>query len=257
MSPFRDAPPVELGPLDVGLSAAAARAIASLPRGGRLIVPRRPRFAAHLAGTLGSTGLVGFALWAVVARSSHWSPHTISDLGLGALAIILGGGSLAAVMLGLDRNKRPLTRSGEDVRRDARSVLDRFVGLAERAERTPHELTTPDLARLTLALASAETLERAPWIPDDVRGRAELLLARAVAALAGHAWAADDARRSRVHALLTSAAARLVDPAPARRDLAALDAAPRSLRLRVLADAVESADDEGDDDAPAAILRKL
>jgi hypothetical protein len=257
MRPFRDAPPVELGPLDVGLSTAATRAIAALPRGGRLIVPRRPRFAAHLAGTLGSTGFVGFALWAVVARSSHWSPHTISDLGLGALAIILGGSSLAAVMLGLDRNKRPLTRSGEEVRRDARGVLDRLIDLAERAERTPHDLTTPDLAKLALALASAETLERAPWIPDDVRGRAELLLARTIAALAGHAWAADDARRDRVRALLTSASAKLTVPAPARDDLAALDGAPRSLRRRVVTDALEGADDDSDDEAPAAILRKL
>jgi hypothetical protein len=257
MSPFRDAPPVELGPLDVGLSAAATRAVAALPRGGRLIVPRRPRFAAHLAGAMGSTGFVGFLLWAVVARSSHWSPHTISDLGLGALAIILGGGSLAAVMLGLDRNKRPLTRSGEEVRRDARGVLDRFIDLAERAERTPHELTTPDLAKLALVLASAETLERAPWIPDDVRGRAELLLARTIAALAGHAWAADDARRDRVRALLTSAAAKLADPAPARDDLAALDGAPKSLRLRVVADPIKLADahEDRDDDVAAPIHR--
>ena len=262
MSPFRDAPPVELGSLDVGLSAATTRAVATLPTGGRLIVPRRPRFAAHLAGALGSTGLVGFLLWAIVARSSHWSPHTASDLGLGTLAIILGGGSLAAVMLGLDRNKRPLTRSGEEVRRDARGVLDRFLDVAERAERTPHELTTPDLVKLARALASADTLERAPWISDDVRGRAELLLARSIAALAGHAWAANDARRDHVRALLTSAAAKLADPAPARADLAALDGAPQSLRLRVLLDAVDAAPfDDSDDDviapARAPALRKL
>lgn len=260
MSPFRDAPPVELGPLDVGLSAAAARAVAALPKGGRLIVPRRPRFAAHLAGTLGSTGLVGFAMWAAVARSSHWSPHTISDLGLGALAIILGGVSLAAVMLGLDRTTLPLTSSGEEVRRDARGVLDRFIDLAERAERTPHELTLPDVVKLAFALASAETLERSPWIPDDVRGRGELLLARSLAAFAGHAWAADDARRDDVRARLISAAAKLADPTPAHDDLAVLDGAPQSLRLRVLLDAGEPAPlDDSDDHAtePAPILRKL
>ena len=259
MSPFRDAPPVELGPLTVGLAAAASRAIAALPTGGRLIITSRPQLAAHLAGALGSIGLVGFLIWAVIARSSHWSPHTLADLGLGALAILLGGGSLAAVMLGLDRNRRPLTRSGEEVRRDARAVLDRLVAIANRGERTPHALTKPDLASLTRALASAATLERAPWIPDDVRGRAELLLARSIAALAGHAWADDDARRDRVRALLTSAAAKLADPAPALDDLAAIDGAPRSLRLRVLADpiALHDTHDDHDDDAaaPAPIAR--
>ena len=216
MSPFRDAPPVELGPLDVGLAAAARRAIAALPKGGRLIVPHRPRFAAHLAGALGSTGLVGVVTCAVFARWSHWSPDSVLDLGLCALAILVGGGSLAAVMLGLEQNRRPLTRSGEEVRRGARSVLDRLISLAERAERTPHELTPPDVPQLALALANAKTPEQAPWIPDDVRGRARLLLARTIAALGGHAWAADDARRDHVRALLTSAAATLTDPAKVR-----------------------------------------
>jgi hypothetical protein len=260
MSPFRDAPPVELGPLTVGLSAAASRAIAALPTGGRLIIASRPQLAAHLAGALGSTGLVGFLIWAVIARSSRWSPHTLADLGLGALAILLGGGSLAAVMLGLDRNRRPLTRSGEEVRRDARAVLDRLVAVASRGERIPHALTKPDLASLTRALASAGTLERAPWIPDDVRGRAELLLARTIAALAGHAWADDEARRDRVRALLTSAAAKLADPAPALEDLAALDGAPRGPRLRVVADPIalhEARDDHEDDDAAPAPTHRV
>src|SRR6185312_2516101 len=98
MSPFRDAPPVELGPLDVGLAAAASRAIAALPTGGRLIVPRRPRFAAHRAGALGSTGLFGVLMWTVAAWSSRWSPRTLADVGLCIAAVIVGGGSLAAVL---------------------------------------------------------------------------------------------------------------------------------------------------------------
>ena len=264
MSPFRDAPPVELGPLDVGLSAAAARAVAALPRGGRLIVPRRPRFAAHLAGALGSTGLFGVLMWTVAAWSSRWSPRAVSDIGLCIVAVLIAGGSLAAVLHALDQNTRPLTRSGEAVRREAQRVLDHLVGLAERAERSPDQLTERHVARLHRALAGAETPELAAWIPDDLRGRAELLLARAIAARGGHAWADDVAQRDRVRALLASAAARLTDPAPARRDLAALDGAPRSLRLRVLVDAAKPApldDNDNDDDddatAPAAILRKL
>src|SRR4051812_12739406 len=127
MSPFRDAPPVELGPLDVGLSAAARRAVAALPRGGRLIVPRRPRLAAHLAGALGSTGLFGVLMWTTVAWSSRWSPRTAADVGLCVVAVIVGGGSLAAILHALDQTARPLTRSGEAVRRGARSILDRLI----------------------------------------------------------------------------------------------------------------------------------
>jgi hypothetical protein len=260
MSPFRDAPQVELGPLDVGLSAAASRAVAALPTGGRLIVLRRPRFAAHLAGALGSTGLFGVLLCAVAAWASRWSPRTVSDLGLCIAAVVVGGGSLAAVLHALDQNARPLTRSGEAVRHSALRVLDRLVVLADRAERSPSGLTDRHAAGLQRALASAESPDLAPWISDDVRGRAELLLARMNAARGGHAWAADDTRRDRVRALLASAAQRLTDPDPARRDLAALDAAPRNLRLRVLAEPAESdAYDDVDDtaSAPAAILRKL
>jgi hypothetical protein len=260
MSPFRDAPPVELGPLDVGLSAAASRAVTALPTGGRLIVPRRPRFAAYLAGALGSTGLFGVLLWAVAAWSSRWSPRALSDIGLCIAAVIVGGGSLAAVMHALDQNARPLTRSGEAVRRGARSVLDRLAVLADRAERSPSDFTERHAAGLRRALASAEAPDLAPWIPDDVRGRAELLQARAAALHGGPAWSANDARRERVRALLVSAAQRLTDPRPARRDLAALDGAPRSLRLRVLAEPIESdAPEDADDTArePAAILRKL
>jgi hypothetical protein len=258
MSPFRDAPPVELGPLDVGLSAAASRAVAALPTGGRLIVPRRPRFAAHLAGALGSTGLFAVLMWTVAAWSSRWSPRTAMDIGLCVLVVIVGGSSLATVLHALDQNTRPLTLSGEAVRRGARGVLDGLVGLADRAERAPDRLTERHVASLRRALARAEAPELAPWIPDDVRGRAELLLARALAARAGHAWAADATRRDHVRALLTSAAALLADPAPARRDLAALDAAPKSLRLRVLAAPIDDdPDDEDDAPAPAAILRKL
>lgn len=261
MSPFRDAPPVELGSLDVGLAAAARRAIAALPKGGRLIVPHRPRVAAYLSGALGSTGLFGVLMWSVAAWASRWSPRTAADVGLCVVAVILGGGSLAAVLHALDQNTRPLTRSGEAVRRGARSVLDRLAIVADRAARSPIDLPHREIEHLRRALASAEAPDLAPWIPEDVRARAELLLARALAARAGHAWAHDDALRERVHALLLAAAARLADPAPARRDLAALDAAPRSLRLRVLVEPIAiTLHDDSDDaaaSAPAAILRKL
>ena len=261
MRPFRDAPPVELGPLDVGLGAAAKRAIAALPKGGRLIVPHRPRFAAHLAGSMGSTGLFGVVLWTVAAWASRWSPRTAADVGLCVAAVIVGGGSLAAILHALDQNTRPLTRSGEAVRRDAHRILDRFLGVANRTARSPTQVLRRDTETLRRALASAEAPDLAPWIPDDVRGRAELLLARALAARAGPTWASDDALRAHVRARLLAAASHLLDPAPARRDLAALDAAPRSLRLRVLAEpiAVASLDDGDHDDAssPAAVLRKL
>ncbi len=260
MSPFRDTPPVELGPLDVGLAAAARRAVAALPKGGRLIVPQRPRFAAHLAGAVGSTGLFGVLMWTVGAWSSRWSPRTAADVGLCVVAVIVGGGSLAAVLHALDQNTRPLTRAGETVRRSALRILDRLLVIADRATRSPGDLPLREVENLHRALASAEAPDLATWIPEDVRGRAELLLARTLASRAGHAWASDEACRERVRALLVAAASRLADPAPARHDLDALDAAPRSLRLRVITDsiAITPLDDTGDDDVPAtaAIVRK-
>ena len=246
MCPFRDAPPVELGSIDVGLEDAVARAIDALPRGGRLIVPRVPRFASHLAGALGSTGLFGVFVATSTAWASRWSPRTISEIALCLAGVILGGSSLALVMHALDQSARPPTRSGVEVRRAARRILDRLAAIAAHA-RSADDFAERHAVRLRRALADAEASDLSEWIPADVRGRAHLLLARVLAARGGPAWIADAGRRARVLALLGASAEMLDDPTPAQRDLATLDAAPTGLRIRVDPVTVDGDDDELDE----------
>jgi hypothetical protein len=230
MSPFRDTPSVELGPLDVGLGPAATRAMVALPRGGRLVSLRIAPVAAHIAGTLGSVGLFGVVTFAFLVRSVGWSPESLSDVALCVAVVAAGGLSLAAIFRTMDRTARQLTQPAVIVARGTRRVLRKLASLSRCAERAAEHFDARHVAALSSALAAAAEPEIARWIPADVRGRGELLLARAETRLGGPGWTRDDARRERVRELLLAAASRLADPQPAEADLAALDQAPAALR---------------------------
>lgn len=223
MSPFRDAPTVELGPLDVELERAASRAMVALPRGGRVVSSRGPRIEAHVAGALGSLGLCAVAVTALIAYGAHFRLASLADLALCLALLGMGGLSLAVIFRATDRSSAQRTRSGAAVGGDARRVLRRIVRLAGGAERRPTEIHHRRALALRRALRDAAEPDLARWIPDDVLGRGELLLARAEARLGGVRWADDEGRRGRVRALLDAAARHLDDPAPAEADLAALD----------------------------------
>ncbi|MEO7327743.1 MAG: hypothetical protein ABI193_04150, partial [Minicystis sp.] len=113
MSPFRDVPQIELGSLDVGLDAAAQKAMLSLPRGGRLLTLESGHGSARATGTLGSVGVFAFSALAFVGWTTGWSPGGLADLGLGFVALIFGGLSLAAVLRASDRDGARLTRPGK------------------------------------------------------------------------------------------------------------------------------------------------
>jgi hypothetical protein len=225
VSPFRDAPPVELGPLDVGLPRAVARAIAHLPRGGRVIAARAKasgRASLHVVGALGTAGLFAFVIAAAAAWATGWRPASALDLALVGAAIVIGGASLAAVLAALDRRPMTSTRPGDRVGAEAQAILRRLSRLAlllGRGRKVPG--TTLALRR---AIAAASDPDVARWIPVDLRGRAELLLARALVADAGSRLA--PAARRDVRELLSSAAEHLDRPEPARADLDALDRVP-------------------------------
>lgn len=226
MSPFRQAPQVELGPLDVGLGKVASRAMVGLPRGGR-VVSARPRVASHVSGAIGSTGLVFVAGAMFVACTSRWVPTSPEELLLCLLGLVSGGLSLAAVFRATDRASAPrLTRSGEEIGRGARLILRRMARLATQAERSPDAFGPRRVAALRRALLAADEPEISPWIPADVRGRGELLLARAETRLSGPSWAREEARRRHIRELLLTAKESLADPGPAEADLAAIDHAP-------------------------------
>jgi hypothetical protein len=230
MSPFRDVPQIELGSLDVGLDDAAQKAMLGLPRGGRLLTLEAGRRSTHTTGALGSVGVFAFGVLAFVGWTTGWSPGGLVDLGLGFVALLFGGLSLAAVLRASDREGTRLTRPGKVVSRSARRVLQRLTKLAWQASRSPERFGPRRIGALERTLAAAADPELERWIPADVRGRAELLLARAGAAAGGPGWADDEARRRRARELLTSAAGRLLEPAPAEADLAALDRAHRGGR---------------------------
>jgi hypothetical protein len=230
MSPFRDLPPVELGSLDVGLDAAAQKAMRSLPRGGRLLLLPVRQGSTHATGTLGSVGVFAFGLLAFVGWTTGWAPGSLVDLALGFGALVLGGLSLAAVLRASDREGARLTRPGKVVSRAAQRVLQRLSKLGWQAARSPERFGHRRIGALERTLAAAADPELARWIPADVLGRAELLLARARAAAGGPSWAEDGTERARARALLLAAASRLVDPDPAEADLAALEHAPLSTR---------------------------
>ncbi|MEO7328794.1 MAG: hypothetical protein ABI193_09470, partial [Minicystis sp.] len=124
-----------------------------------------------------------------------------------------------------------LTRPGKVVSRSARRLLQRLTKLAWQAARSPERFGPRRIGALESTLAAAADPELERWIPADVRGRAELLLARAGAAAGGPVWADDPATRRRTRELLASAAGHLLDPEPAALDLAALDRAHRGARV--------------------------
>ncbi|HVY49208.1 MAG TPA: hypothetical protein VHB21_25130, partial [Minicystis sp.] len=120
MSPFREAPSVELGPLDVGLEEAARLARLRIPSGGRLIAARRGLLTVHTAGALGSAGFLAVASVALIGWLLEWSPRTSSDVLVCIGGVIAGGMSLAAVLRAVDRRDGLSTESGVVVGRAAR-----------------------------------------------------------------------------------------------------------------------------------------
>jgi hypothetical protein len=234
MSPFREPPGVELGPLAVGLRRAARRALFGvLPSGGRVLAPS-PRGAAlrcgwsaagaaHMTGALGSLGVVLVAGCALIARAGGWSPRTPSGSAAVLALVIAGGLSLAAVLRALDAPRESLTLRGDRVGRAARRALRRVARLAAHAERAPERFVARRLVALheTLEMLADPTV--AGWIPDDVRGRTELLLARSLAAGAGACWPRDNGLRAKIRVLLAAAAGHLAEPAPAEADLQVLN----------------------------------
>ena len=236
MSPFREPPAVELGPLAVGLRRAARRALSGvLPSGGRVRSPA-PRRASHVIGALGSLGLLLVAAWALMARAAGWMPVGLLGTAATVALVIAGGLSLALVLRALDapREERPTVR-GELVAQAARRALCRAARLAEIAERAPARFGPRQVAALRDARRMLSAPQVAAWIPADVRGRTELLLARTLAATAGPRWSEDERLRGEVRALLLSAAEHLAEPAPAESDLVALGALHGAERRRIAA----------------------
>ncbi len=223
---------VELGPLTVGLEEAALRAIVRLPRGGRLLSSRSAGLEAHVTGALGSAGMLAVTAAAAVAWATGWQPSATFDGALCAAAVAGGGVSLAAVLRAVDRTAGALTQPGDVVGRRATSLLRRMKRIAALVRRG--RVSPGRAAALRRAIASSADPDLDAWIPRDVIGRAELLLARLVAATAGPGPFSPSTRRE-VHALLEAAAIDLDDAGPAEEDLAALGRAaipsPRGPRV--------------------------
>lgn len=248
VSPFREPPGVELGPLDVGLGRAARRAMVGLiPSGGRLIAPDGYsrliqgergswRGRSHAAGALGSLGLLLVAACAFVAATGGWELRGVGATAATVALVIAGGLSLAAVLRALDAPRERLTVRGAVVGTAARRALRRALRLAHHAARAPERFGPRRVTALRRTLSMLADPLIADWIPADVRGRAELLLARAIAASAGARWTRDASVRSEVRALLLAAADHLIEPTPARLDLLMLaertEAAPTSREPR-------------------------
>src|SRR4051794_68932 len=117
MSPFREPPGIELGPLEVGLKGAARRAMMGMiPSGGRLIAPGRGDAAplerrSYAAGTLGSLGLLLVGVCTFVAATSGWRPQGSGCMAITVALVIAGGLSLATVLRALDSpHDRPTLR---------------------------------------------------------------------------------------------------------------------------------------------------
>jgi hypothetical protein len=231
-SPFREAPHLELGPLDVGLGAAARRAVIRLPRGGRVVVVRAASADAARGGALGSAGLLFTGVTAFIAILEGFRPASADHLVAAVPLVVLAGVSLAAILRALDRAGGGVVRPGDVIGARAASVLRSLAGLEEHAHRA---LVDPrSIHWLRRVLVAAEDPEIAPWIPADVRGRAELLLAREIAAYRRAAFAGRIAGRGEITALLAAASEHLDDASPARADLAAIasDSRPASRKRR-------------------------
>lgn len=234
MSPFREQPHIELGPLDVGLEAIAGRAAHAVPRGGRIVAIATHTPVPYTTGALGSAGLliVGFA--GALGASTAWRPQSPADLVLCAILVLLGGVSLAAVFRVTDRALPCATRRGEVVGRAARRVLLRLARLAALARKSPSDLDERKIRELRRVLAALSQPDLARWIPADLRGRGELLLARALALRSGAKLGVNVALREEISSLLAEASRHLADPAPAESDLALLtEATPQQTAKRL------------------------
>ena len=136
--------------------------------------------------------------------------------------MIAGGVSLAVVLRAVDAPREWLTLRGDLVGRAARRALRRALRLGAHAERSPARFGARRVAALEKTLGMLADPLVAGWIPADVRGRTELLLARASAASGGARWSRDPRLRAQVRSLLVAAAEHLAEPGPARSDLRAL-----------------------------------
>lgn len=235
MSPFREPPEVTLGPLDVGLGRAARRAmIGMIPSGGRLVAPQRraphafpgwgdSAFTGALVGALGSLGLLLVIAVAFVARAAGMTPGSAFGTLFFVALVLAGGYSLAVVLRAIDEPRARLALPGEVVGRAARRALRRVMRLSGHAARSPERVSPRRVAALRRTLDMLTDPLVADWIPADVRGRTELLLARAMAASGGARWARDARLLIEVRSLLAAAAAHLSEPGPARSDLLTLD----------------------------------
>ncbi|MRG97599.1 hypothetical protein [Polyangium spumosum] len=225
-SPFREPPKLELGPLSVGLHQAASRVMKRLPSGGRIVRQAPARRAAHTQGALGCTGLVLAASAAFIAVTTGWLPRSHLEVAIVVATVIAAGACLAAVLRALDRARPLPTCEGEPVGHAARLVAQRLARLSTCATEDAARFGPRRINALRRALAAAAEPALATWIPDDVRGRAELLLARAIVAQARPGWTRDAALRAEVRSLLVRATKHLDEPSVAEADLVALDAAP-------------------------------
>ncbi len=225
-SPFREPPKVELGPLSVGLRQAATRAMNRLPSGGRIVRQGSARRVTHTQGALGCTGLVLAAGAAFVAVTTGWLPRSHLEVAVVLATVIAAGACLAVVLQALDRARPLPTCEAEPVGHAARRVARRLARLATCADADAARFGVRRIHALQRALSAAADPTLLPWIPDDVRGRGELLLARAIVAHARPGWTRDAAVRAEVRSLLVRARKHLDEPSAAEADLLALDGAP-------------------------------
>jgi len=236
MTPFREPPKVSLGPLSVGLRRRLSRVMARLPSGGRILEEGAPRKAPHTRGAIGCTGFTLAVAAAFVALTTGWLPRTHAGVFL-VIAVVIGAGAcLAAVISTLDRARTLPTREGQAVGRAAKRVMKRIARLAARAADERSSFGPRHITSLRRALAAASDPSLASWIDEDVRGRVELLLARALAKEAGARLPRDAVMVADVRAMLVRASEHLEDPSAALVDLAALDASLwRTSRRRIKA----------------------
>ena len=177
MSPFRDAPEIELGPLDVGLDAAATRAMARVPRGGRVIARRAEGGPPHIVGAIGSAGVLSVVALALGAWSASFRPSSLLDLVLCAGAVLVGGLSLAMVWSALDHRGRARSRRGDVVGAEAREVLRRLTHLGAVMKRGRVSAALTESLRRALSAADEDAV--AAWVQrvalghvDDEHGEA-------------------------------------------------------------------------------------
>jgi hypothetical protein len=247
MSPFREPPSVQLGPLRVGLGRAAQRAMKGvIPSGGRLLAPEphergvhgdTPRKGrSHTAGALGSLGLLLVGAGAFVAATSGWRPQSGGCIAITMALVIAGGLSLAAVLRAIDAPCERRTLRGDLVGKAARRALQRAQRLARDAARSPERFGQQHIRALRRTLDRLADPLIVDWIPADVRGRAELLLARAIAASVGTRWIREPRLRTEICSILLDAESHLDEPTPARSDLLKIvgheSAATRAQRSR-------------------------